>query len=177
MAESAGTGNDAVDPETITASAEYRRLLVVVGIIGLLVSLAAWGLLTLVPLIQDGAYEHLPNALGFDKPPWWWPVPIVTIAGLITALVIARMPGGGGGVPADRPGPCSHRRCPALSSQRSPHSASASCSGRPRPSSASARASRCSCCGASRAMRQTGSSQSSPSPGASLPSRWSSSHR
>jgi H+/Cl- antiporter ClcA len=96
-------GNDAgaVDPLTVITSKEYRKLLVIVAIIGLLVSLAAWGLLSLIPVIQDGAFEDLPDALGFDAPPWWWPLPIVTLAGLITALVIVRAPGGGGGVPAD----------------------------------------------------------------------------
>ena len=101
MAEPTGTRNDAPDPGSVIGSSEYRRLLVVIGVIGLLVSLAAWGLLTLVPLIQDGAYEDLPHALGFDEAPWWWPLPIITVAGLVTAFVIVRMPGGGGGVPAD----------------------------------------------------------------------------
>lgn len=101
MTESAAPRKDATDPEAIIGSSEYRRLLVVVGAIGLVVSLAAWGLLTLVPVIQDGAYEDLPKALGFAQAPWWWPLPIVTIAGLITAFVIVRMRGGGGGVPAD----------------------------------------------------------------------------
>gem|GEM_PF-5416663 len=50
----------------VITSKEYRKLLVIVAIIGLLVSLAAWGLLTLIPLIQDGAFEDLPSALGFE---------------------------------------------------------------------------------------------------------------
>lgn len=65
---SAATGDDAtaVDPLAVITSKEYRKLLVIVAIIGLLVSLAAWGLLTLIPLIQDGAFEDLPSALGFE---------------------------------------------------------------------------------------------------------------
>jgi chloride channel protein, CIC family len=101
MADPATAPKGASDPESIIGSSEYRRLLVAVAAIGLFVSLAAWGLLTLVPLIQDGAYKDLPNALGFGEPPWWWPLPIITVAGLITAFVIVRMRGGGGGVPAD----------------------------------------------------------------------------
>lgn len=103
LSEGAATGAapDAVDPVAVITSKEYRKLLIIVAIIGLLVSLAAWGLLTLIPLIQDGAFEDLPSALGFDEAPWWWPLPIVTVAGAITALVIVRAPGGGGGVPAD----------------------------------------------------------------------------
>jgi hypothetical protein len=76
MDEPATAPKDATDPESIIGSSEYRRLLVAVGAIGLFVSLAAWGLLTLVPLIQDGAYQDLPNALGFGEPPWWWSMPI-----------------------------------------------------------------------------------------------------
>jgi hypothetical protein len=53
MDEPATARNDATDPESIIGTSEYRRLLVAVGAIGLFVSLAAWGLLTLVPLIQD----------------------------------------------------------------------------------------------------------------------------
>lgn len=101
VAPAAEGGAAAVDPLTIITSKEYRKLLVIVAIIGFVVSVAAWGLLTLIPVIQDGAFEELPSLLGFESPPWWWPLPIVTFAGLITAVVIVRAPGGGGGVPAD----------------------------------------------------------------------------
>ncbi len=92
-------GDDAPDPLAVITSKEYRKLLVIVAIIGFLVSVAAWGLLTLIPVIQDAAFEDLPKALGFGSAPWWWPLPIVTFAGLVTAVVIVRAPGGGGGVP------------------------------------------------------------------------------
>jgi hypothetical protein len=74
-------------------------LLVLSAVIGLIVSTWCW--LTLVPLIQDGTFKHLPDALGCASPPSWWPLPVLTVAGLLTAFAVARMPGGGGGLPAE----------------------------------------------------------------------------
>jgi len=85
------------DPKAIVRTAEYRRLL----LLGFFVSLAAWAFLTLVPWIQDRVYISLPRALGFSEAPWWWPLPVLAIAGLISAFAIARLPGHGGRVPAE----------------------------------------------------------------------------
>jgi H+/Cl- antiporter ClcA len=90
-----------IDPKAIIRTTEYRRLLVLAAVTGFFVSLAAWAFLTLVPWIQDGVYIHLPHALGFTEAPWWWPLPVLAIAGLISAFAIVRLPGRGGGVPAE----------------------------------------------------------------------------
>lgn len=89
------------DLRSVIHSAAYRKLLVLSAVIGLAASVVAWSLLTVVPLIQDAAFLNLPEALGYDAPPWWWPLPVLLLAGLITAVAITRMPGHGGGVPAD----------------------------------------------------------------------------
>jgi H+/Cl- antiporter ClcA len=90
-----------VDPKAIVRTAGYRRLVVLAAVVGFFVSLAAWAFLTLVPWIQDGVYITIPHAFGFSEAPWWWPLPVLAIAGLISAFAIVRLPGHGGRVPAE----------------------------------------------------------------------------
>ena len=90
-----------VDFQALIRTREYQRLLVLAGITGVVVSLAAWCFLTIVPWLQDAVYLDLPDALGFDAAPTWWPIPVLAVAGLLTAVAITRMHGGGGGVPAE----------------------------------------------------------------------------
>ncbi len=96
--------DQSVSPEkaaTIISGPDYRKLLILAGLIGVAVSVAAWAFLTLVPWIQDAVFTDLPDGLGFDEAPWWWSLPVLAIAGMITAWAIARMPGAGGGIPAN----------------------------------------------------------------------------
>jgi H+/Cl- antiporter ClcA len=90
-----------VDPTAMIRTREYGRLLVLAGPIGLVTSLGAWCFLTLVPWLQTSVLEDLPVAIGFAEPPWWWPIPVLAAAGLITAFAIVRLPGAGGSVPAE----------------------------------------------------------------------------
>ncbi|MDP9467802.1 MAG: chloride channel protein [Chloroflexota bacterium] len=90
-----------VDPGSLIRSRQYRVLLVLAAAIGVLVSLASWSFLALVHEIQVGVYEDLPGELGYDTVPWWWPLPWLAVAGVLTALAIIRLPGHGGHVPAD----------------------------------------------------------------------------
>ncbi len=86
--------------ETIR-SKRYVVLLVIVAIIGVVVSLAAWCFLEGVAQLQKELYTHLPHALGYDNgPPLWWPLPVLGIAGILVALAITRLPGDGGHLPA-----------------------------------------------------------------------------
>lgn len=89
------------DLKTVIRSAQYRKLLALSAIIGLVASVVAWSLLTLVPLIQDAVFTNLPAQLGYESAPWWWPLPVLLVAGLVTSIAITRLPGHGGGVPAD----------------------------------------------------------------------------
>jgi len=83
-------------------SKQYVALLVVVAVIGVVVSLAAWCFLEGIHQTQQELYTHLPHALGYDNgPPKWWPLPILAIGALITAVAIARLPGNGGHIPAE----------------------------------------------------------------------------
>ena len=55
-------------------------------------SLASWGFLELLEQIQTGVFDDLPRELGFDGgAPVWWPLPVLAVAGLLTALAIQRL--------------------------------------------------------------------------------------
>ena len=83
-------------------SKQYVALLVVVAVVGVIVSLAAWCFLEGIHQIQQELYTHLPHAVGYKNgPPKWWPLPILAIGALITAVAIARLPGNGGHIPAE----------------------------------------------------------------------------
>jgi H+/Cl- antiporter ClcA len=90
------------DPSSTLLSKGFLVLLVIAAIVGVLVSLAAWCFLELVYQIQRELYTHLPSAVGYHSgPPLWWSLPILAIAGLITAFAIVRLPGNGGHIAAE----------------------------------------------------------------------------
>ncbi len=89
----------AVDPGALMRSKQYRRLLLLAALVGLVVSFAAWCFLELISRLQPWIYEDLPAALGFAAMPWWWPLPVLAIAGLLTAFAVYRLPGTGGHIP------------------------------------------------------------------------------
>jgi chloride channel protein, CIC family len=88
--------------DALLRSRRFLVLLVIVSIVGVVVSLAAWCFLEGVFQIQEELYTHLPHALGYQSgPPKWWPLPILAIGALLVALAITRLPGNGGHVPAE----------------------------------------------------------------------------
>jgi H+/Cl- antiporter ClcA len=88
------------DPTAPMRSREYRSLIVLAGLVGVVASLVAWGFLELVTHMQGWVFDDLPDALGYESTPVWWPLPILGIAGIVVALAIDRLPGEGGHVPA-----------------------------------------------------------------------------
>ena len=82
-------------------SKRFVVLLALAAVIGVVASLAAWGFLELIYQIQQGVFHHLPDELGFDSVPVWWPIPVLALAGLVTAFAIVRLPGTGGHLPAN----------------------------------------------------------------------------
>jgi H+/Cl- antiporter ClcA len=94
-----------LSPEQADATIRSRRfaaLLVVVAVIGVVVSLAAWCFLEGIYQIQQELYVHLPHAVGYSNgPPKWWPLPVLAVGALICAIVIMRLPGKGGHIPAE----------------------------------------------------------------------------
>jgi len=81
-------------------SKQFVVLLVLVSIVGIVVSLAAWCFLELIHQIQQEVFTHLPHAFGYSSPPVWWPLPVLAIAGVLAALAISKLPGNGGHIPA-----------------------------------------------------------------------------
>ena len=89
----AEAGGFPTDPEALIRSKPYRALLVLSAAVGVLVSIASWGFLELVHAIQQWVYVDLPDDLGYDSMPAWWPLPWLALAGLLTAVAIVRLPG------------------------------------------------------------------------------------
>jgi H+/Cl- antiporter ClcA len=83
------------------SSRPFVVLMVLVAVVGVVVSLAAWCFLELIHQIQQEVFVHLPHAFGYSTEPRWWPLPVLPIAALITALAIEKLPGRGGHIPAE----------------------------------------------------------------------------
>ena len=99
---------DATPPELTAEQADatmrskaFVGLLVVVAVIGVVVSIAAWCFLEAIFQIQQELYVHLPHAVGYQNgPPKWWSLPVLAVGALIVAVAITRLPGDGGHIPA-----------------------------------------------------------------------------
>jgi H+/Cl- antiporter ClcA len=94
-------GARAPDPISLLKSRAYVQLLLLAAIVGVPVSAVAYGFLELVDALQTGLFTDLPKELGFESAPMLWPVPLLAIGGLLTALSIRLLPGTGGHSPAD----------------------------------------------------------------------------
>lgn len=89
------------NPAALLRSRAYVRLLVLAGLIGLPISALAFGFLKLVAVLEKALFTSIPKDLGFTSVPVWWPLPVLALGGLLTALAIQRLPGTGGHSPAD----------------------------------------------------------------------------
>ncbi|WP_223245514.1 LuxR family transcriptional regulator [Streptomyces sp. CBMA156] len=77
----------------------YLRLLLVSALVGIPVSLAAFGFVGLEHELQHWVWESLPETAGYGRAPWWWPLPALLLAGLLLAPIeghLALLPGHGG---------------------------------------------------------------------------------
>ncbi|MFJ9949080.1 chloride channel protein [Kitasatospora sp. NPDC091207] len=92
-------GPDAV--RAVLLKKGYLVLLLISALVGIPVSLAAFGFVSLEHELQHWVWESLPQALGLDRAPWWWPLPALLLAGLLVVPVIIRLPGRGGHIPVD----------------------------------------------------------------------------
>ncbi|MFD9406069.1 chloride channel protein [Streptomyces sp. NPDC059989] len=81
-------------------SAGYLKLLGFCALIGIPVSLAAFWFLVALHELEHALWADLPHAWGWDAPPWWWPLPLLLVAGTVVGLVVAHLRGAGGHVPA-----------------------------------------------------------------------------
>ncbi|GAA3978544.1 chloride channel protein [Streptomyces marokkonensis] len=79
----------------------YLRLLPLCVLLGVPIALACFFFVGLQHEFQHWVWTSLPEAAGYDAPPWWWPLPALLLAGLLLAPIVTRMPGGGGHLPVN----------------------------------------------------------------------------
>lgn len=87
------------DPRAILRSRGYLAILVLAALLGIPISVFAYGFLRLVTWLQAWLYGSFPHDLGFTQPPAWWPLPLLVAAGLLVSLAITQLPGTGGHEP------------------------------------------------------------------------------
>ncbi|MFC9247537.1 chloride channel protein [Streptomyces sp. NPDC057136] len=78
----------------------YLKVLAFSALIGIPVSLVAFWFLVGLHEVEHLLWVDLPQGLGRDAPPWWWPLPLLLVAGVVVGLVAAHLPGAGGHIPA-----------------------------------------------------------------------------
>ncbi|MEV7541280.1 chloride channel protein [Streptomyces sp. NPDC089915] len=78
----------------------YRKTLALCALVGIPVSLVCFWFLAGLHELEHLLWVSLPHGLGWDAPPWWWPLPLLLVAGAVVGWVAARLPGAGGHVPA-----------------------------------------------------------------------------
>ncbi len=77
----------------------YLTLLLAVALLGIPLSLVAFGFLVAVHELEHVVWETLPHSLGYEELPAWWPIPTLAVAGALVALAVKHLPGHGGHVP------------------------------------------------------------------------------
>ena len=100
MSETPPSSNDVL---ALLRSRNCLVLLVVVAILGVPITAAAYWFLYLVDDLQKWVFDpaYLLKSLGFHGEPIWWPLPVVCLAGGLAGLAIQYLPGRGGHSPAD----------------------------------------------------------------------------
>lgn len=91
----------AADPLAVIKSRGYVVLLLLGALIGVPIAAVAYFFLDAVSKVQTEIFSDLPNSLGFHGEPLWWPLPWVTLSGLLVALAIRYLPGTGGHEPSE----------------------------------------------------------------------------
>lgn len=78
----------------------YLKALVFCAFIGIPVSLASFWFLVGMHKLEGLLWADLPESLGWDAAPWWWPLPLLLVAGIAVGLIVTHLRGAGGHVPA-----------------------------------------------------------------------------
>jgi H+/Cl- antiporter ClcA len=79
----------------------YLGLLLASALIGIPLSLVAFWFLAAVHQLEHLVWHTLPDSLGYDELPAWWPIAAIGLSGLLVGLAVTRLPGHGGHVPAE----------------------------------------------------------------------------
>ncbi|MFC5266034.1 chloride channel protein [Kribbella qitaiheensis] len=99
-AASPPAGPPATDPVAVIRSRAYLSALLLAAILGIPISVVAYGFLALVAEIQSFVFDDLPQDVFTGSVPAWWPVPWLALCGLLTGLTIRYLPGNAGHSPA-----------------------------------------------------------------------------
>jgi H+/Cl- antiporter ClcA len=91
----------AAQADSLLRSRGYLGLLAVAVLLGVPVSAAAFGFLALSAKLEPLLYHDLPRSIGFDGTPPWWPLPLLAVGAVLTALCVRHLPGGGGHEPTE----------------------------------------------------------------------------
>ena len=93
--------DDSVDPADALGLHDrgYLMLLLVVALLGIPLSAAAFGFLAAVHELEHLVWETWPHDLGYAELPAWWPILTVGVAGVLVALTVKYLPGHGGHIP------------------------------------------------------------------------------
>ncbi|MEU9005107.1 chloride channel protein [Streptomyces sp. NPDC048551] len=79
----------------------YLKTLLLGALVGVPVSLVSFWFLAGMHELQHVLWSTLPHSLGWDAPPWWWPLPLLLVSGVLVGLVVTHMTGAGGHIPAN----------------------------------------------------------------------------
>src|SRR3954470_21943598 len=90
----------AIDHVAVLRSRAYLSALVLAALLGIPISVAAYGFLALMSELQEAIFQDLPGDLFSGDTPAWWPLPWLLLCGLLTGSVIRFLPGNGGHSPA-----------------------------------------------------------------------------
>ncbi|UYM03416.1 chloride channel protein [Solicola gregarius] len=103
MEQDAHQGQTQSESELVIAlhSRGYVAILLVAALIGIPLSFVAFFFLVVVHELEHLVWDTLPDQLGFDGVPAWWPIVTMGLAAVVVGLTISRLPGHGGHVPAD----------------------------------------------------------------------------
>jgi len=88
------------DPAVVIRSRAYISALVLAAVLGVPISVIAYGFLALVAVVQQYVFVGLPEQVLGGPVPAWWPVPWLVLCGLLTASTIRYLPGTAGHSPA-----------------------------------------------------------------------------
>jgi H+/Cl- antiporter ClcA len=101
MATTPASPESAASSAGDTSRADIGRVLGSAALVAIPVSIAAYLFTQLIDNSQDALWVNLPDALGFDAVPWWWPIPLLLVGGLLLSGVVLLIPGRAGNPPAE----------------------------------------------------------------------------
>ena len=99
--ESSSSGPLARNPIALLRTRTYVMLLVLGALVGIPVAAVAFFLLKFVAVAQRYVFVSLPDDLGWDPAPTWWPILPLMLSGLVVALTIEHLHGTAGHEPAE----------------------------------------------------------------------------